>query len=107
MDVPVAEGSRRDDRSKTGIASEVPGLRKTRQRIEFGRGIVTEVVMLRAFPLLRLNGAGDVRIAPQVPLRIEIDRSPQFGFARFDAVQVVLENAVFPDRGGVGGIEVR
>ena len=63
--------------------------------------------MQRTFPLLRFDRPGDVRVAIQIPGRIEINRCPQFGFRRFDTVQVVLENAGLADRGDVGGVEMR
>ena len=64
-------------------------------------------MMQRAFPAAGGDRTGDFGVAAEIPDGIEVDRGAQFGFAGFDTVQVVLEHAVFANRGDVVGIEMR
>src|ERR1700728_1962254 len=98
MGVAVAILPVLDHRRHVGAASEGVGLRKPWVRIEFGGGVVAQIVLQRGSP----GAAGDRRgVAFAIPGGIEVERGADLRRWAVETAEVVPERAV--GRGGGGG----
>src|SRR3954447_13383499 len=89
-----------------GSAAQIMVFAETSQRIELGRPVVAKVMMQGTSPASRGNALGYLRIAPDIPVGIEVDGGPKLRLAGFDTVEVVPEGSQPANCRHVGSVEI-